>query len=349
MSKSIILILITLLSVKAQSVDIFERTLTFPEGSRYEGMELDLAVNRNLQELTLSQIEYYFGLSAESGFYYVANFRHDGKYWVAKIPTNAVEKVIFQFQNLSTLAKKGIPKPVLEWLRMGHIQTRFVLKAGAFVELVTQDAALPRETARINDFSYALLAVRAKSQKGSTFDPVGDGMKGGYGISHNFISSEDTALHYRNQDLNVEQYELQLHKQHDQHLERASRILEFHIQKSISSLETDEYNTLKDSCVTNTMEGLYSAIENKPVIWWMRIWRNWRVLTQALGSGFEYNPRAVVSLLKKQGYIKQQLLNLEVEFKAWIDSVSQALNDDRNPLPTTDTSTTNCKAFFAAS
>lgn len=304
-------------SIAFAQEDAFERHLVFPQGTKYAGEPLDLSVTRSLIELSDQQILSY-GLETSPNdirrdrFVYAANFRHMKRYWVAKIPKNGARRAIFQFQNLSSLARKGIPAPVLEWLRMGHIQMRFQMRADSPIELRTQvpEPGQQRQTAKIFDYSYALNAVRSVHRRGQGFDPLGDGMHSGYGLSQTFISTPDSMDFFRAANLNVEQYPMTLTPA------QASSMLRFYLDRSIHSIETEIYNTIAESCVTSTMKGIYSAVPNKHVIWWGRFWRNWRWLNG--GTTFENNPRAVVALLEKQGYIRtgDRMPNLEVEAKA---------------------------------
>lgn len=305
---------LTSISRFAFAQDSFERHLTFKEGTKYAGEPLDLSATRSLIELSEHDILGY-GLEIKAGdvdrskFAYVANFRHLQKYWVARIPKSGVRRAIFQFQNLSSLAKKGIPKPVLTWMRMGHVQMRFQMRENSPVVLKTQVIGEAKQTARVYDFSYALNAVRSVSNKGQAFDPLGDGMHSGYGLSHTFISTTDSMDYFKTVDLNVEQYSMSLTSS------QAEKMLQTYIRTSLTSVETEVYNTLAESCVTSTMNGIYSAVTNKPVLWFGRFWRNWRWFKS--GSKFENNPRAVVALLVKQGYVRtsDRIPNLEIEAK----------------------------------
>lgn len=298
-------------SLQSRAQDPFERKLFFPETAKYAGQKLDLSATRNLIELTPEQIKDY-GFISDPASLYVANFRHHDKYWVARIPKGGVDQALLQFQTLSGLAKLGIPKSVIEWINFGHIQMRFILKKGFKIELVTQDRAKPRETAEVRDFAYALNAVRAESQVNSDYDPLGDGIKDGYGLSHTLISTEDSYHYFDKYKVVVNQYPLQITSG------EASRILQKYVDKSIHTLENQEtYHTLLRSCVTATLEQFYSVVKNKAVIWYGRFWRNWRILPQLAGTTYEFDPRAVIALLIKQKYIdpKKTAPTLGNEFK----------------------------------
>lgn len=297
--------------VFANEQDPFERELKFTGDAKYIGEQLDLTSTRNIQFLSPQQLNDYH-LTPKANFVYVANFRHLGKYWIAAIPTDGVQETLFQFQNLSALRKMGIPDFLINWIRFGHIQIRFKMKPGKDIELISQRKDQPLEVAKINDFSYALNAVRSALHKNDSYEPLGDGVKNGYGLSHTFISTQDTVLFFRGYGLSVEQYPLRLTSK------QSNKLLMAYLKKSNESVENEiTYHTLFRSCVTETMNGLYSVVKNKPVIWWGRIWRNWRIIPQAMGSKFEFDPRAVVALLKKQNYIDQQrpMNLLENEFK----------------------------------
>ncbi len=311
-------------SAIANERDPFARRIFFSHGDKYADQQLDLSESRNLIHLTdAAVVAYGFASSAQTidrSAVYVANFKHQGKYWIAKIPKHGVQRSIFQFQNLSSLAKKGIPKPVLTWMRVGHVQMRFQMKHGSEIELRTQNIGATREKVFVNDFSYALLATRAISKRGQGFHPLTDGLERGYGTSHNFLSTEESALRFKEAGLNVEQFPMQITE------EQSNKILAFYIQTSVSTFENEIYHTLEHSCVTVTMNGIYESVPNTHVLWIGRFWRNWRWL-RPVSATFESNPRAVVALLEKQDYIdaSKQIPNLEAEPRKTIAPCCEAV------------------------
>ncbi len=294
----------------------FERQLNFPEGSKYAGEPVDLSRTRNLIELTDEEIiksglhKRHADIDREA-FFYVANFRYDKQYWIAKIPKDGVEKSIFQFQQLQTSNKNKVIAALIDYVAAGHVQVRFVMKRDKAIELRPQKLDQQNKPgAFVWDFSYSLHSGFSQLQD-KKFSAFGDGLKGGYVVTHNFVATVDMAYKMSRMGLDAKQYVMNFSP------EQSDALLAHYVEKSIGLKENEiTYHTFKRSCVTNAMEGIYSIVYNKPVAWFPRIWRLWRVYYQAKGTKFEYNPRVVVSQMKKQDIILEdsQLPSLQDEF-----------------------------------
>ncbi|MDR3608240.1 MAG: DUF4105 domain-containing protein [Oligoflexia bacterium] len=88
-----------------------------------------------------------------------ANFYSEGKLWIASLPKNAVESVIFQIDEDHSM---GI-KPLIS-----HVQLRFKLKQGRELRLFPQSGASPKN-ASVNDI---VLSAETTMPKGVDFSLV---------------------------------------------------------------------------------------------------------------------------------------------------------------------------------
>jgi hypothetical protein len=72
----------------------------------------------------------------------VANFKHAGKWWKAKIPKNGIDSVLFQIIDFTSI-------PIIE---MAHTQYRIVMKPDSPILLHSQDLSKPEESSIVGDF-----------------------------------------------------------------------------------------------------------------------------------------------------------------------------------------------------
>jgi hypothetical protein len=176
----------------------------------------------------------------------IANFNYKGKYWVAKIPKNAVEDVIFQIQYYNVL-----PSPYT-----AHSQIRFRLKPGYEAILVPQSIGVAPTEIRMRDFVYAANAMLVE---GGEWNPA-TGLLDFFAIAHEFISLEDRikdAFEYKLTD-RVEQIRLALTPQQKQEL-LMSAILQGDRDRTNSM-----YDTLNKNCTSEVLRAVDRTIGYNP-------------------------------------------------------------------------------------
>lgn len=129
----------------------------------------------------------------------VKYFYHEGEFWKAVIPLDAVEKVFGQAFNFSkaktkrgaegpeiVFGKDGLPKRTNPFL--SHVQSRFALKSGHSVELYPIDGDTTGTPAhRVHDFVYSVEVV---GPLGATFN-FRDGLAGNFLSAHRFLSTRE--------------------------------------------------------------------------------------------------------------------------------------------------------------
>ena len=115
----------------------------------------------------------------------IANVRHSGHWWVARIAEGAVEKAILQISHFS------MPGPLQI---AGHLQIRFKLQAGKEARLVPQangdvdESGGALESTRLADLVYSPEAVFSEEDPAYN---LAKGFQNRYGLAHRIVSIAD--------------------------------------------------------------------------------------------------------------------------------------------------------------
>ncbi len=149
-----------------------------PDGP-FEGQPIDTTERRSVRILTAAEAAPY---APGPGDVVIANFyhtdpRYPGKFWVAKVPADAVDNVIFESWNFSWLSKKI---PILKYIpTAAHNEIRFQLKPGMGMTLYPQESAGPPLDHTVSDFVFSVEAV----------GPKGVGFSFSGGVGKHFIAA----------------------------------------------------------------------------------------------------------------------------------------------------------------
>ncbi len=174
-----------------------EPSTLMPQGSRYAGQPVDSSSRRSVRIASGGGGQELIG-STDTRVV-VDYFYHAEVFWTAVVPLEGVDQVFGQAFNFSkprtkpgangpefVLGKHGLPKrknPILN-----HVQSRFRLKPGSFVELYPLGADPTGAPAhRIDDFVYSLEAV---GPVGTSFN-LRDALAGNSISAHRFFSTEE--------------------------------------------------------------------------------------------------------------------------------------------------------------
>lgn len=283
--------------------DPFNVSLRFTKG-KHVGSCIYTEVRRTVRVVDPQYFARTYGVTPPQGQVLVANFRHDNQFWIASIPMNKIIKTYIQ-----------------AFMLMGpfsHLQLRFLLQEGAYVELYPQNLSAPRRIEKINDFVFALHALRAVEQKDEGYSPISEGLNDGYGVAYNMRSTTEDVSDINEKGIVVEQFELNLTRT------QQTQLLRNRLELAKNSSESDLYHTATKSCVTAVLEGIYAIVPDKLVLWSFcpRKWSLNICFERNITGGIErwafktpFNPAAAVDRLKKQGYIKDtKIPNLGNEF-----------------------------------
>lgn len=116
----------------------------------------------------------------------IANFRHQQQFWIATIPLDSLEDVIYQTEE------------IFQSCPACHSQLRFRFRANNPVILKSQTTLGEREVT-VRDIVYS---VEATGLPGMNFDPL-SALLDFYGLSYRFISLEDRADRMINVDQHI--------------------------------------------------------------------------------------------------------------------------------------------------
>lgn len=228
--------------------DPFSQEAVMP-GGMYKGHCIDSSKFRSSRRLT-DEEKAAFDIHTDENFEVVANFHHDGKFWIAIIPSFQITEVDFMFV------------PLIGNLPLFHGQLRFRLN-GVPVTLIEQTKTSPRKSITLNeDVLFALYGVRA-ADKDQNFSMV-KGLSGAYAVSYQLESiSQGTAQDLKDRpDIKIRQYKL--------NLDQATAVDALETGISIASELgiTRVYNTLSQSCL-NADFLVLNRVLNKPDDKWL--------------------------------------------------------------------------------
>jgi hypothetical protein len=111
----------------------------------------------------------------------VANFYHANHFWLAKVPKQGVDQIIFQIASF----KESIPL-----IKFDHTQLRFVMKSGVTIHLTTQETGSTIPDMDISDFTLVDQIMGVDPEY--SYDPV-KGLKSAYGNVMRLVGSDDRA------------------------------------------------------------------------------------------------------------------------------------------------------------
>jgi hypothetical protein len=168
----------------------------------------------------------------------IANFYHEGRYWIAEIPKDAVSSVQFQ----------GIPFDSIGFglIQFKHGQYRFKLNQPI---LLREQAGSRTQTATLDDIIVSSTATRPKGIEYSVFK------SDAFGIATRVLSSTSRGVEEIADDKSdVHQYELNLSP------ELKSRFLMVSITRASQEGYKDLYLIWKRNCATTAMDSLDATI-----------------------------------------------------------------------------------------
>jgi len=224
------------------AADAFEPRERIPRG-KYKGRCYDTRQARPVQRLDASSAAAYGG--AFAGELTLANVFHDGRFWVAHVPLDGVEVVLFQLEYFPAIVPAG------------HTQMRVRFREDAPVVLDAQSPSDAGETAIVRDLVFSVEAI---GQVGYKYDIV-RGVLDDFGAVYRVTSLSAKLEHMIvRQGHEVEQWPLELAPGESQ------RLLESFAQESDTRNMQYMYNTLFLNCTNEAVRVIdlsvdYSALE----------------------------------------------------------------------------------------
>lgn len=166
--------------------DPFAMNLRYPSGPR-KGECLRLDEFRPIHILSVKEAQLFAekaGLpEPQSEEVWIANLRHQDKFWVARIPKDSVADVLFEIERFDYGGKILAGLNQRRWYA-AHAEVRFKFKNGKEVTLIPQFKNDHSSTQQIQDLVVSSEAVR---KKGEPFNPL-KGNRGHYGLAKRVLS-----------------------------------------------------------------------------------------------------------------------------------------------------------------
>jgi len=217
--------------------DPFEPRARVPKGPA-SGLCYDTRQARPVVHLTAAQAAPYGGLAQDE--LVVANVFHDGGFWVARIPRDGVETVLFQLEYFPAIVPAG------------HTQLRVRFRDDRPVVLLGQTAANEGEEVTLQDLVFSVEAI---GQPGYQYDVV-RGLVDNFGAVYRVTSLAAKLDHMIvKQGHEVEQWELRLEP------DELPRLVENYLDESDVRAMDYMYNTLFLNCTNEIIHIIDSAVD----------------------------------------------------------------------------------------
>ena len=205
----------------------------------FKGQSKGLCVedlNKNVRpvfKLTPQEIKDY-GFSFSEDFVYISNINHLDGFYVAKIPLNDIEKVIFQEEHF----KRDV---ISEKLPISHAQMRIIFSQP--VEMVSQVKNTTSKRIMVKDL---VLSAQGVAGRGFSYDPIQGGFDGStlniYGVFTLDYKKNHSLVE---QDNKIKQYELNMTQE-----EKMNYVKEW-IRISELKSTSETYHILNTNCGTS--------------------------------------------------------------------------------------------------
>jgi hypothetical protein len=205
---------------------------------RFQGERINFDAQRSVVALSESQAAQY---GAKKGDLAFANFSHEGQFWVAVVPKNAVKNVDLMLEHF--------PAPV----PAAHSMLRFRLKEGHEAKLVPQVTGDTQPGLKMKDL---VLSIEATGTRDFNYDLI-DGAQNNFGLSYRLESLADRAKTTQKAGHRVEQLPLRLTSAQKQNILKES------IRTSQQNGNGQAYNTLTKNCTNEAFHIMDRGIGNR--------------------------------------------------------------------------------------
>lgn len=242
---------------RALAEDPFAEVWVLPEGPN-KGERVDTREKRSMKRLTPKEAKPYLtpeelqGLIDGDGTEVIANFRHEGRFWVAVIPPDAVEEMIVQQEDFDAVVPAA------------HGQIGFKMHEGKQVKLVSQVPSADVEPVFLDSIVYS---AEAAGILGRNYNLV-EGTKDYYVIAHRLVSNLDRARDALDAGQTVHQYRIQLPPELDTQQSR-NTYFQSVLNHATDVGMTEIYHTVNNNCILAVFRHLDALIDyNIPRLNW---------------------------------------------------------------------------------
>lgn len=227
------------------------------------------------------------------GELWVANIRHKDKFWVARIPVDSVEDVIFQVERFDPDGPLLAALNHKRWFA-AHAQVRFKFKKGLEATLIPQFTNDHSPAEKLSNIVASSEAVRRKGEK---FNPF-KGNRDHYGLAKRVLSL-DQVIEVSVKDLKHEiaQYPIQIPGTWEQQNQKRQDYLRSALMRSEKDYQAYRsgrppmYNGREKNCISGAID-IFDDITN------------YRNLSQGDEADPEMWPREILPSLHERGLIR---------------------------------------------
>jgi len=197
----------------------------------YQGEKIDTRMKRSFRLLSAEEAQPYGGKPNET---IIANVWHDNKFWVVRIPEDAVEDVMIQ-------SEKFGKNPVV-----AHLQTRFRLKEGKEAIFVPQVYGDPAKPIAMRDL---IATPEATGTRAYHFNVL-------LGLFKQFaVAYRMESIHTTRKDLDNEKHQLPQSLVKATNKQKQDLLMNYILMASIRNMQYI-YHSLGRSCATETIRNL---------------------------------------------------------------------------------------------
>jgi hypothetical protein len=227
----------------------------------------------------------------------IANVSHLGEYYIAKIPVNGIDKIIFQLEYFPA----AVPA--------GHTQTRLMFKKETPVTLTPQDTSRSHEEITVDNLVFS---VEATGHIGYKFD-IFNGLKNHFATVYRVKTLEGFVKRVIiEKNRKVEQWVLKLEKN------EMRKFLVNYINESSQNQYKNMYNTLTVNCTNELVRILDKGVQYK--------WNE--VVGKFVAKAAEFYPNIIRTALIGRGLLPRNK-STDIELLGDDPTITQMLQDLR--------------------
>jgi len=212
----------------------------------------------------------------------VANFYHEGKFWIAHIKPEGLERISFVLEHFPAVVPAA------------HSMLRFDMKKGSEVRLEPQRSDHHSGPIRIRSFFYS---VEATGPVGYKYDLL-SGLLNNYAIVYRFVSLQDIGVDAIDQQKHFVQQFLLKVKPHE-----AEAVLRYSLHTSAANQAKHFYNTITKNCTTEPYAALDKSIN----------YSGWADIVSFLTQHRKPLPTLAQQALGQRGILERELAPLNLE------------------------------------
>ncbi len=226
------------------------------------------------------------------GEIWVANIRHQNKYWVARIQPQSVEEVLYLIERFDPEGPILAALNKRRWFA-AHAEVRFKFKKGMPVTLIPQFTNDSNPPIELSDLVFSSEAVR---RKGEPFKPL-KGDNGHYGLAKRFLSLDQVINDsIRKLGHEIAQFPIRVSGNRDQADQQRQNYLLSALRRSDRDYKQYRagkpvmYDLRDRNCISDSLDVFDEVVD-------------YRTFSRAMEASPEMLPKKIISGLQQRGLI----------------------------------------------